>query len=272
MPNWWAVEAMIASYNHVYQVIYHTRYEDCGLFGVSIYGKTPIAPYPYEFLARTADPQAVVEAIRTYAQGAREYVLDVFHSAPSPSGVKAEYQRLGYQFIRTGPILGLALPAKARSYPRHVHHVKTLKQLELANESLAEEGEYISPKTLRQPHIHTFIAEMEGQAVGWAQLVTIYPGVGYLHQLYVLSAYRRRKLGRALVRRAQVEAFALGMKYMVVVPTEISLGMYRRLGYQPLAYFTAFCPKSEDIHEAETLPGLGNQQWGKLPQSGQNRA
>jgi ribosomal protein S18 acetylase RimI-like enzyme len=272
MPNWWAVEAIIASYNHVYQIIYNTRYEDCGIVGVSIYGKSPIAPYPYEFLALNADPQAVIEAIRNYTQGAQDYVLDVFHSAPSPSGVKAEYQRLGYQFIRTGPILGLALPAKARSYPRHVHHVKTLKQLELANESLAEEGEYISPKTLRQPHIHTFIAEMEGQAVGWAQLVTIYPGVGYLHQLYVLRAYRRRKLGRALVRRAQVEAFALGMKHMVVVPTDISLGMYRRLGYQPLAYFTAFCPKNEDIHEAETLPGLGNHQWGKIPQSEQNRA
>lgn len=263
IPNWWAVEAVVASYNHVYQVIYNTRYEHCDLFEVSIYGKTPIAPYPYEFLALSPNSQQVVEAVRAYVQDAGEYVLNVFHAAPSPLRIKVEYQNLGYQPVRTGLILGLALPAKPRSHPRHVHHVRTLKQLELANETLAEEGEYISPKTLRQEHIHTFIAEWEGQVVGWAQLVTVYPRVGYLHQLYVLSEYRRRKLGRALVRRAQAEAYALGMEYMVVVPTEISLGMYRRLGYQPLVYFTTFYPNhNKDIHDAVTLPGLGSQRRG----------
>ncbi|MGC8857463.1 MAG: hypothetical protein ACP5QU_11785 [Anaerolineae bacterium] len=80
MPNWWAIEAMITSYNHVYQVVYHTRYEDCGLFGVSIYGTPPLLPTLYEFLALNTDPQAVIEAIRSYAPPAREYVLDVFHA------------------------------------------------------------------------------------------------------------------------------------------------------------------------------------------------
>ncbi len=38
LENWWAVQAMIASYNHVYQVVYNTAYVTRGIIGVSIYG------------------------------------------------------------------------------------------------------------------------------------------------------------------------------------------------------------------------------------------
>ena len=66
IENWWAVEAMIASYNHVYQVVYKTRYEEHGAIGVSIYDNTPVASSHYEFLALSPDLHAVTDALHAY--------------------------------------------------------------------------------------------------------------------------------------------------------------------------------------------------------------
>ena len=89
IEHWWAVEAMIASYNHVYQVIYKTKYETHGPIGVSIYNNAPIASFHYEFLALSADSQAVMNAVCQYPlPDNKEYVIDVFHPAPSDQNLK----------------------------------------------------------------------------------------------------------------------------------------------------------------------------------------
>jgi ribosomal protein S18 acetylase RimI-like enzyme len=104
------------------------------------------------------------------------------------------------------------------------------------------EGERIYPQTLTDPHLHSFYVSINGEAAGWLQLVTLYPGVGYIHQLHVLQSHRRRRLGTALVQQAHIQAHELGLKYMVLVPSEMAMPLYRRLGYRPLLYFSAFQP------------------------------
>ena len=243
-PNWWAVEAMIASYNHVYQVVYGTTYEDLGVIGVSAYGNAPIASFQNEFLALDANPAAVVNAVRMYphAPGV-EHVLDVFHESPTALQLTRAYQEAGYEPVRTGPILGRNLNASLRPNSYHVRQIKTLREIELANQSLGEEGERIATETLRQDHIHTFVVDVNAQPVGWAQLVTLHPRAAYLNQLYVMTEFRRRLLGTSLVQRAQVEAAVLGKQEMVLVSSDMALSMLGRLEYQPLMYFTAFRPK-----------------------------
>jgi ribosomal protein S18 acetylase RimI-like enzyme len=108
---------------------------------------------------------------------------------------------------------------------------------------LTAEGERIHAQTLRDPHIHSFYVQVDGEAAGWLQLVTIYSNVGYINQLYVLQAFRNRKLGTALVQRAQAYAVELGLKHMVLIPSDMAIPLYRRLGYRPLLYFSAFRPK-----------------------------
>ena len=84
--NWWAVEAMIASYNHVYHVIYNTSYEEHGAIGVSIYDNTPIASFHYEFLALSPDLQAVTDALRAYPiPEGKQHIINIFHATPSRS-------------------------------------------------------------------------------------------------------------------------------------------------------------------------------------------
>jgi GNAT superfamily N-acetyltransferase len=243
IENWWAVEAMIASYNHVYQVTYKTRYKVHGPIGVSIYEGAPIASFQYEFLALSADAKAVMDAVLAYpVPDDRQYVVDVFHPAPSNPSLKKQFTRYALEFVRTGPILGLDLPQKIHTIPANVHQALTIQQAEKANHNLTTEGERIHVQTLRDKHIHSFYVEHEGEAVGWLQLVTVYPQVGYINQLYVLKNYRNRRYGTALVQRAHAHALELGVKRMVLIPSKEAMHLYRRLGYRPLLYFSAFRP------------------------------
>jgi len=241
--NWWAVEAMIASYNHVYKVTYKTKYEVRGPIGISIYDGTPIAAFQFEFLALSTDTKAVMEAVLAYGIPIeKEYIIDVFHSQPSSLAMRDQYTKYSHEFARTGPILGFELPAKVNTIPTNVFKATTIQQAEIANHNLTSEGERIHVQTLRDKHIHSFYVQVDGEAVGWIQLVTIYPGVGYINQLYVLEAYRNKKLATALVQRTQAYAIEIGIKRMVSIPSDQALHLYRRLGYSPLLYFSAFRP------------------------------
>jgi GNAT superfamily N-acetyltransferase len=245
IEHWWAVEAMIASYNHVYRVTYKTKYKVHGPIGISIYEGAPIASFHYEFLALNADAQSVMDAVIAYPiPDEKQYVINVFHPSPSDSTVKGQYTRYSHEFVRTGPILSLELPEKVNTIPANVHKATTIKQAETANHYLTTEGERIHVQTLRDKHIHSFYVEADGETAGWLQLVTVYPNVGYINQIYVLKAFRNRKLGTALVQRAHAYAVELGLKRMVLIPSDMAVPLYRRLGYRPLLYFSVFRPDS----------------------------
>lgn len=255
--QWWAVEAMIASYNHVYKVIYNTRYEERGPIGVSVYEAAPVASFHFEFHALDNDLHAVMEAVKKYdIPEGRKHIVNVFHASPSGADLKKKFADLEYEFIRTGPILGLDLPLKVTTIPLNVHKAKTLQQTEAANNSLTSEGERIHVQTLRDRSIHNFFVKEDRQAVGWIQLVTVYPGVGYINQLHVLEEYRKRHFGTILVNAAHSEAIRLGIKKMAVIPSDLSLHLFRRMGYRPLLFFSAFRPKpfrKTWVHEIPTF-------------------
>jgi GNAT superfamily N-acetyltransferase len=250
IKDWWAVEAMIASYNHAYQVAYKTTYTLVGPIGVTKYGNTHIAPYQYEFLALSQNPRVVTESIRNYPlRDDDKFILNVFHASPTVPELKAKYISLGYDFIRTGPIIGRDLPPKQQCNDiSNIHKADTIRKAEFANESLTEEGERIPLDSIGDTNVHNFYAEVADRAVGWAQMITAYPNVGYVQHIFTLPMYRNLRIGSALVERAQVEAVQLGLQNMVMVPSEMALGLAIRLGYRPLAYFTAFRP-SEDNYD-----------------------
>lgn len=243
IKNWWAAEAMIASCNHVYKATYKTDYAVHGPIGVSMYDGAPIASFQYEFLALSPDSKKVMDAVLAYpVPKGKQYIIDVFHSQPSSLALREQYTRNLHEFIRTGVILGLDLPAKINTIPANVHKATTIQQAETANHSLTREGERIHVQTLRDKRIHPFYVEADGEAVGWLQLVTAYPNTGYINQLYVLEAYRKKKLGTALVQHAHAYAIEIGIKHMVLIPSTLAIHLYRRLGYCPLLYFSTFRP------------------------------
>lgn len=257
IEHWWAVKAMVDSYNHVYRVIYKTRYEEHGPIGVSIYEDAPVASFHYEFIALSPDIESVINAVRDYPiPDGKKHIINVFHTSPSDIVLKEYFRGLGHDFIRTGPILGLDLPLKVSTIPLNVHKAKSLQHTEAANNSLTTEGERIHVQTLGDKHIHNFFVKEAGQAVSWVQLVTKYPGVGYINQLYVLEEFRKRKYATTLVNAAHNEALKLGLKKIVTVPSDSAMHLFRRMGYRPLVFFSAFRPKPFRkfwLHEQPTL-------------------
>jgi GNAT superfamily N-acetyltransferase len=257
IPNWWAVEAMIASYNHVYQVVYGTRYEESGPIGISIYNDAPIASFHYEFLALSPDIQKVTDAIQAYPlPEGKKHIVNIFHPTPADHDLKEHFSNLGHDFVRTGPIVGYDLPLKVTTIPLNIQKAHSVQQTEAANNSLTTEGERIHVQTLRDKHIHNFFIKEDGQAVGWIQLVTKFTGVGYINQLYVLEEYRKRRFATTLLNAAHSEAMKLGIKKMVAIPSDMSLHLFRRMGYRPLLFFSAFRPKPRRkpwVHEQPSL-------------------
>lgn len=247
LDNAWAVEAMVRSYNHVYQTAYGSRYDDLGGVGVSYYGnEVPGVPFRMEFLAFDSDPIVVSARINSYHKKRDErFVLNVFHAEPNCVDIKTQYQALGYEFAETAMILGLPLPVKTPRGWTHVHKVNALEEIEFANQGLALGGEHIPPQVFGNAHIFNFYAQLEHRAVGWTQLVTVYEGVGYVNQLYTLPVYRRRGIGTRMLRRVHQEANHLGLRSMVLLASEMGMGLYRRAGYQPLAYLSVFRPQSQ---------------------------
>lgn len=250
MEHAWVVEAMVASYNHVYKLVYNTQYLDQKAIGISDYGDAPIASFQVEFLAMDENPKKVMSAIKKYKVGNRKYVLDVFHGPPSAREIKAQYAEYDLEFVRTGPILGLDIPAPALGHVARVKKVETIEQLEAANAQLSTEGETIPAKTLKDPNIHNFVAEWKDRIAGWAQLVTVFPEVGYVNQLYTMRDLRNNRIGTSMMTYVHGYCADRGLKRMALVSSDMALGVYRRFGYRPLAYFTVFQPKTEGPRNA----------------------
>jgi len=237
----WVVEAMVVSYNHVYKVVHNTKYHDLRAIGVSDYGEAPIASFQIEFLAMDDDPKKVDE---------RKYVVDVFHGMPSSRDIKAQYAEHGFEFVRTGPILGLNIPAPMLGEVAQIKKIETQVQLDDANKQLSPEGEHIPVESLSDPHIHNFVAEWKGRVAGWVQLVTIFPQVAYINQLYTMTDLRNNRIGTSLMTHVHAYCTNMGLKRMALVSSDMALGVYRRFGYRPLAYFTVFRPKEDRSENA----------------------
>ncbi len=111
IEHWWAVEAMIASYNHVYKVTYKTEYETRGPIGVSIYDGAPIASVQYECLALNDDARSVMDAVLAYPMSTdRQYIIDVFH--PHPSNPALMKSKAGISSVTL--LLGISSPQRIR--------------------------------------------------------------------------------------------------------------------------------------------------------------
>lgn len=246
IENSWAIEALIRSYNHVYQLTYNTTYQDLEGIGVSYYGDAPVASFQMEFHAFDPDPLVIASKIKAYPKDPSEkYVLNTFHADPSAADLKSQYDALGFDFVHTAAILGLPLPTKNPRGWTHIHKIETPEDIEFANKGLAVGDEHIPPETLGDEHIVNFYAQLEHRAVGWAQLVTAHEDVGYINQLYTLPVFRQRGIGMRLLRRVHQEANHLGLHHALLLASEMGLGLFRRAGYEPLAYLSVFRPRAE---------------------------
>ncbi len=86
---------------------------------------------------------------------------------------------------------------------------------------------------------HAFVAEVDGGAIGWAEILPPEVGVCVLEHLWVEPDRIRRGVGSQLFRHAAGRARALGATVMEWEAEPNALGFYTRMGGRPLRTATS---------------------------------
>lgn len=95
----------------------------------------------------------------------------------------------------------------------------------------------LSPERLAGADV--LVAELDGIAVGWAEILPPDAGVCVLEHLWVEPARMRRGAGSQLFRRAAEHAAGLGATAMEWEAEPNALGFYARMGGRPVRTTTS---------------------------------
>lgn len=106
-----------------------------------------------------------------------------------------------------------------------------------------------------QNRINIFLAEYEGQPVGYAIVFETYSSflalpTLYLEDIFILPEYRKRKVGYWLFKFCAQEALARGcgrMEWMVLDWNQLAIGFYDHLGARRLQEWLPYRMVREEI-------------------------
>jgi len=127
--------------------------------------------------------------------------------------------------------------------------VRALAEYEREPEAVeASEEDLLDSLFGPNPVAHAYVAEADGNVVGMAVwFLTFSTWTGrpslYLEDLFVQPAYRKQRLGRALLTQLARRAIELGcarMEWSVLDWNEPAIGFYRALGADPMADWTTW--------------------------------
>jgi ribosomal protein S18 acetylase RimI-like enzyme len=90
-----------------------------------------------------------------------------------------------------------------------------------------------------QPYFHPIVAEHDGTLVGCADAL-LQGSAGWLGGIIVLPEYRHQGIGRALTEELVKFLQAKRIAHQVLVATNSGEPIYRKLGFQPVSYYTFF--------------------------------
>jgi L-amino acid N-acyltransferase YncA len=118
------------------------------------------------------------------------------------------------------------------------------------------------------------IAVEDGEIVGWVSLVPLHGWSSHVAEvrLIVDPDRRGRGIGRALARRAVMEALDLGLEKMVVeviAVQEATIAMFRSLGFDPEALLTDHVrDQAGDLQDLMILSHSVEEQWSSMIRAG----
>ncbi|HUA46812.1 MAG TPA: GNAT family N-acetyltransferase [Solirubrobacteraceae bacterium] len=118
------------------------------------------------------------------------------------------------------------------------------------------------------------VAVEDGAVVGWLSLVPLHGWSSHVVEvrLIVDPARRGRGIGRALARRAVVEAFELGATKMVVEVIAVqdsTIAMFRSLGFDPEALLSDHVrDRSGELRDLMVLSHSVQEQWSAMITAG----
>jgi len=125
-----------------------------------------------------------------------------------------------------------------------------------------------------QPGPARTIAIDDGEVVGWLSVVPLHGWSSHVGEvrLIVDPVHRGRGIGRALARRAVVEALELGLRKMVVeviAVQEPTIAMFRSLGFDPEALLSDHVrDRAGELRDLMVLSNSVQDQWSSMITAG----
>jgi GNAT superfamily N-acetyltransferase len=144
---------------------------------------------------------------------------------------------LGYVIAETAPLMTIRLGDRAPG-------VEPPATVAAAGADDLDELTDLDPRSavyrFDDPALCTLVARIDGRIVGKTQLVVGMPGVGYLADMVVAEAQRRKGIGRALVEASELHARINGCNTMLLAATETGRDLYASVGYRVTGWLQSY--------------------------------
>jgi GNAT superfamily N-acetyltransferase len=184
-------------------------------------------------------PEEVISAIRAY-QPAPEHMVTIFTSVPE--AIRRSYEKLGYYPLpHPQPFLSKSLvnipPVKPAEGVPSVSLVETPADRDFLN----SRGRIMEPAHLHHPSYRYYYIRQDDEPVCWGRCV-VSPEAIYVAGMETVPQHRRHGLAAALMTRMHTDAADSEAKQSVLCSTAMGFGLYKKLGYEMLAYMQSFAP------------------------------
>lgn len=206
--------------------------------------KRPRDPYRNEeLIAWELPPTEVDRLAQAHAQG-RYLICYLLPKGTDDRAMRAEFKALGYRLGSTEPFFVhdlAALPTHTTPFP--VSPVTTLEQLDALTKAAGRRQLLPAFLTQDPPPMRGYIAEDTAvpQLVGWVSRVAA-AGCGWCHSMFVLPAYRRQGIARALLARMLTDDRACGATASVLLASHSGALLYPKVGYQQIGTLYLYNP------------------------------
>lgn len=196
-----------------------------------------------EWVAHGVAPRKIDQIVRRHARGWYSIcAIRKLHEPAKP--IQDGFRELGYRFMFTEPWMVHDLRRIPRHAPPRGFTIERVRDEAMAN-LLAKHArsrqmlpEHLKPGSpLRQ-----YVVLHGGRIVGWVGSV-LTGRTTWCRNMFVVSAFRRRGLGRALVSRMLRDDKAAGARYSFLGASTVGATLYRATGYTQIAELMLFVPK-----------------------------
>ncbi len=197
-----------------------------------------------EYVGWSIDPLEMHTIARQHTRG--RYRLCVLRALEEgDASLHSELKALGYRFRGAEPLMVHSLQQIER-VPDPVSIMRITTQEEADSLAKAARSRQILPEHLEAdpPPVRQYIARNDEQLIGWVGSITARE-YAWCSNMFVLPAYRRRGIARALLTRMLQEDRAAGARANVLLSSHAGTKLYPTVGYQTIGELLVFTPPSD---------------------------
>jgi len=196
-----------------------------------------------EWLARGQTPGHINAVVRRHAR--KLFSVSVFlKPGESDESLREGFKALGYRYYLSEPLMVhdlRAIPRDDRSLPVTIDRVTTQGMADRL--AKAARSRQILPEHLKKDSaLRQYVALRAGRPVGWVRGIRI-GRESWVSNMYVDRSWRRRGIGRAMLRRLLRDDRATGARAAVLSASQAGAKLYESVGYREIGRLLLFVPR-----------------------------